>query len=382
MNGIDSVLEAMVPGSSESSPPKSTRKAIARSQVAPASDAAPIVSRYQLMTADDLRAIERPEWVIKSILPSRGIATLYGASGSGKSFLLIAMMACLAEGEAWFGNIVPKARRVVAVILEGEAGIKNRIAAWEASTGGMYPPSVRFVFGRFSLLSQDDVMTLIGAIDEVGGADVVVIDTLNRAMPGGDENSSRDMSLMLESVKELQSLLESLVILVHHTGKDESKGMRGHSSLQGAIDVGIRVGRVDGQRQWTLDKNKEGADGTSFPFTLEVVDIGEDEDGVPVTSCFARPSDGHAVMLRKMPKGGNQRVIYDALAPLFRASSAWGKADAPASRPCLRLDYAIEKSKGSLVVEPKRQAERARLAIQGMAAAGILGHAEGWIWLK
>lgn len=120
---------------------------------------------------------------------------------------------------------------------------------------------------------------------------VVVIDTLNRATPGADENSSVDMGQAIAGANAIQRGLGGLVLLVHHTGKDASKGLRGHSSLLAALDAAIEVRRDGEARSFALAKAKDGAEGHVQHFTLDVVDLGIDEDGDPITSCRVRPVD-------------------------------------------------------------------------------------------
>ena len=95
---------------------------------------------------------------------------------------------------------------------------------------------------------------LTTAQDLADMAAVVFIDTLNRAAPTADENSSRDMGEILEAAKRLQSKTGGLVMLVHHTGKDASKGLRGHSSLFAAIDSAVDVRRDGDSREWKVAK--------------------------------------------------------------------------------------------------------------------------------
>ncbi len=61
---------------------------------------------------------------------------------------------------------------------------------------------------------------------------VVFIDTRNRAAPTADENSSKDMGGILEAAKRLQTLTGGLVVLIHPTGKDTTKGQRAHGRKQ------------------------------------------------------------------------------------------------------------------------------------------------------
>lgn len=338
--------------------------------------------RFQLLSVAELHELPRMKWAIREVLPLTGIAAIFGASGSGKSLLGVDMIAAMTEAGEWFGHKVPKGLRIVVVVLEGEAGFRNRVEAWEILHNRGFPEQIQFVFQPFRLNNRSDCLALAAAIDGAGGTDVVVIDTLNRASPGADENSSRDMGLILENSDELQRMFGGLLLLVHHTGKDASKGMRGHSSLHAALDAAIEVTRTDSRREWTLAKSKDGADGEAHGFFLEVIQLGEDEDGEPVTSCAVRSDDAPAVQRPRLPKGGNQRIIYDALNPLFRASTQFGMAGSPPTRPCLRLDDAIAATKDSLAVEAKRRPERTRLAITGLIAAHVLDCKDDWLWLR
>lgn len=337
--------------------------------------------RFTLYSAAQLPTLKAPSDAVRGVIPSEGIAALVGASGTAKSFLMLDLVARLAEAGTWFGHGIAKVHHAVILVLENEAGFRKRVKAWEIAKERPFPRSVKFVFDRFNLQDRNDTMALAEVIFADGGCDVLVIDTLNRATPGADENSSRDASLILENAKELQDLLGGLVLIVHHAGKDLTKGMRGHSSLYAAMDAVIEVARLPDRREWTLVKSKDDIDGAAHPFTLEQVEVGQHFTGEPITSCVVRSIDTPVDRTPRPPAGGNQRIIYTALCELLREGGAYGKPGAPPHRPCLQLDQAIEATKGRLAVEPKRQAERARLAINNMVATGVLGCSEGWIWL-
>lgn len=345
------------------------------------SDDPPPLARFKLLSSVDLRGLSIHEWALTRVLPLVGLAAIFGPSGSGKSFIGLDLLAALAEGRDWFGHRVKKALRCIYVQLEGQSGACTRVSAWEAEHGSPFPESVRFVLDPFRLTEQQNVLSLAAHIEAAGGADVIMIDTLNRAAPEVDENSSRDMGKVLEGCKELQDMTGSLVILVHHSGKDSTKGMRGHSSLFAALDAVIEVSRTDDRREWSVAKSKDGEDGEVHPFRLEVVEVGQDEDGEPITSCVVRSDDSTTPRRPKLPKTGNQRIVYDALGPLFKESHTFGKAGAPAVRPCINLDEAILIVRDRLTVEPKRRTERAREAITGLVARGVVGCNEDWIWL-
>jgi hypothetical protein len=210
---------------------------------------------------------------------------------------------------------------------------------------------------------------------------VVFLDTLNRAAPTADENSSKDMGEILQAAKTLQALTGGLVVLVHHTGKDSTKGLRGHSSLFAAMDVVVEVSRDGERREWKVAKSKDGADGDAHQFKLQVETLGTDEHGDAITSCVVlRDTTAHEVRV-KLSGGSNQRLILDALRPLFK-DGVTGKPGAPPLAKCIDLEKALNAAAGRLItVDEKRKPERAKRAIQDLVAKGLLGFLEGWLWL-
>lgn len=338
--------------------------------------------RYRLLSGADLCNAAPMRWMVRGVLPADGIAALYGASGSGKSFLTLDIGAAVAGGDyEWFGRRVTQSP-VSYVCLEGEAGLGKRVKAWTLHHNRPIPEGLRFITQPFDLLS-DDVPELAKAIIAGGAGGLVILDTLNRAAPGADENSSVDMGRLIAASKQLQSLTGGLVLLVHHTGKNAAAGLRGHSSLYAALDSAIEVVKTDSRREWAVAKSKDDVTGEVHPFKLQIVPVGTDDDGEEITSCVAMPDDDFDVSIRRVlpPKSGNQKIIWEALQDVFRKSSSSGQAGAPAGRPCLRLDDAIAKTRDRLVVETKRQTERTQSAIGGLVARGLLEHREGWLWI-
>jgi energy-coupling factor transporter ATP-binding protein EcfA2 len=266
------------------------------------------VTRYKMRSAIELLRSDPIKWRVKGVIPEQGIAAIYGPSGSGKSFLVLDLAISIAKNAEWFGYRV-KSCPVTYVCLEGEAGLSVRLAAYR--TKASIPKQIEFIDQPVNLLDSKDLRDLVMAIkvNQMGGG-IVIIDTLNRAGPGADENSSVDMGKLIQSAKLIQQALGGLVLLVHHSGKDTSKGMRGHSSLIAALDAAIEVKRSDDDREWSVAKAKDGADGKGHPFMLEIVNMGEDEDGDPVTSCVIRPSAGTGK--RAKPLTQAQQVGMDA----------------------------------------------------------------------
>ncbi len=278
-------------------------------------------TRYKMKSAEDVLRSKPINWRIKGVIPERGIAAIYGPSGSGKSFLVVDMAINIAKGTDWFGYRA-KPCPVTYVCLEGEAGLSVRLAAFR--TKGSIPKEIEFIDQSVNLLDTKDLRDLVQAI-KANQMDegIVIIDTLNRAVPGMDENSSVDMGNAINACKLIQQGVGGLVLLVHHSGKDATKGMRGHSSLHAALDAAIEVKRSGDDREWSVAKAKDGADGKAHPFMLEVLDMGEDEDGDAITSCVIRPSVGAG--MKTKPLTPIQQMGMDAF--MAAASTNIGGAD-------------------------------------------------------
>jgi putative DNA primase/helicase len=341
--------------------------------------------RYRILGANDLLNTPPLRWIVRGVVPSQGLACMYGASGSGKSFLALDMCAAVAGGAEWFDCRVTVSP-VVYVALEGEHGFRQRVKAWQIHQGQDLPAGLRFVMQPFDLRNPDDLAELADAVTASGGAGgLLVIDTLNRAAGGADENSSKDMGEIIDAAKVLQSQLGGTVLLIHHSGKDQTKGLRGHSSLHAALDAAVEVRRDGDRREWVIAKSKDDGDSAAYPFRLQVVEIGTDEHGDLVTSCAVAPDERKAEFRRVLPpKSGNMRVVWDALGELLRLAGDGRPNDAPErlplGRPAVTLDSAIEGTRERLACDPKRRTERVQQALTGLQAKGLILIDGGYVW--
>ena len=339
--------------------------------------------RYILLGTAEINALSPIAWRLKGVFPQSGLAAIFGPSGSGKSFLSFDLAACIAQGDEWFG-IKTSPCDVTYIQLEGEAGLKNRVTAWEQEHKQPLPINFKFIIQPFQLISGLD---LSGVLEVLPMDGVIFIDTLNRAAPTADENSSKDMGLILESAKHLSRETNSLVIVVHHTGKDVVRGMRGHSSLFAALDGAIEVTRdATGKRTWSVAKSKDGGDDKTIRFSLKTHILGQDPDGDDITSCTVEP-DTSSIFLAKQPSGKKQQAALATLKRELLNSPVTGKCHSGASTPCLRVDDAITAVANTLTTEaPNKRRNRSKTLIDGLVAGGFLETAldsqgEGWLWL-
>ncbi|MEI7516702.1 MAG: AAA family ATPase, partial [Betaproteobacteria bacterium] len=249
--------------------------------------ATPSGNTYKVLNRDDLANRPRPKWMIKGVLPETGLCMLVGASTAGKSFVALDMAARISWGEKWFGLKTRKSP-VVYVGLEGEGGIANRIAAIEGHHSRQVDASFGFILQPWNMLRTEEVAKLAAAIVGAGGKNgLIIIDTLSRATPGGDENSSVDMGKVIQAATQVQRHTGGVLLIVHHKGKSDAAGARGHSSLYGALDACIAVNvEPGGQRSVSTDSSRGGKskDGQLLNkcFDLEYRELDQlDEDGAP-----------------------------------------------------------------------------------------------------
>lgn len=322
-------------------------------------------NRFKILTAAQLAQAEPIKWMIRGLFPQVGLAALYGPSGSGKSFLTLDLSASVASGiSEWYGMRITQCP-VTYCVLEGEGGMGKRVAAWEGYRAKKMPNSLRFIVQQFDITITADVEELASAIRAAGGTDgLIVLDTLNRASPGSDENSSKDMGVIIANAKALQELTGGMVLLVHHTGKDESKGMRGHSSLFAAMDCVIGVMRTrDEGLGWTVTKSKDDETGTQHAFRLEQVVVGQDEDGENITSCVAVSVAPPFAQKGARKLGQHQRTARDVLLNIFNESEGDHQ---------VTYVLAYDAIAAAINVDPKHKRERAKQAVAGLAGHGMI----------
>lgn len=335
---------------------------------------------YKLLSAAELFNAPQMRWLVQGVIPSEGLVSLFGESGSGKSFLILDMAFAIATDEPyWFGLRINKAP-VTYVCLEGESGIGKRVKAWSQYFNKPIPNQLQFVTQPFNLLSED-VEELAKAIIAGGGErGLVIVDTLNRAAPGADENSSIDMGKIIASAKRLQNLIHGLVLLVHHSGKDKSRGLRGHSSLYAALDGAIEVVKTDSRREWNVAKSKDDVTGISYPFKLDVVTIGFDDHNQKITSCVALLDSSKEIFTKKISLGRNQKLALDEIDRQLINSNDTDKESSSVSSKRLNFDETVLLVAERMPTDSKHRKSRAKEAIAGLVEKKYLGMQGDWLW--
>jgi hypothetical protein len=235
-------------------------------------------SNLRLLTPNMCAAVPARSYVVKNLLAPAQIGCVFGAPGAGKSVIAPHVAYAVAQGCPVFGQRT-KAGRVLYVAAEDEAGMQERITALRARMGDA--PGFQLVVGLSSLIdpASGDLARLQQLVEEQRPS-LIVIDTLAASCPGLKENESDSMGAAVAMARSLTKH-GAAVLLIHHSPKSGDTP-RGHSVLNGALDVSLHVTADDaaeGVIRGQLQKNRNGSCALGLAFKIEAHDMGRDDDG-------------------------------------------------------------------------------------------------------
>ena len=281
---------------------------------------------------DDIQD-EPVEWLIHGILPRKAFTALYGPPGSFKSFIALDMAEAIATGRPWMGNEVEQQGAVLYICGEGFGGMGARIKACQIHHSTPKGAPIYVIRHQLNLRSSAEdfnalMMAVVQLVETTGiEFQLLIIDTLARAFGGGNENDSDAMGSFITSMGKIQEFLTCALMVLHHSGKDLAKGLRGHSSLLGAVDTQLEILRFEDQAKGiiSLTKQKDGQDGIRIGFEMTEVEISSSSLGFdPVVSLAVQASDEAVNQASKKEKTSkkmtsNQRLALSSLETVIKA---------------------------------------------------------------
>ena len=284
-----------------------------------AAPAEQIATRLRWVTLPEL--VERPPvpWLLPGYVPARSLAAVYGPSASFKSFWVLDMTLRLAHGLPIYDEPVDQAP-VVYIAAEGAAGMQKRVKAWHQHFG--YPvekAQLRVIEQPIDLADAEVVDQLIADIQNVHAGrpiGAVVVDTLARCL-SGNENAPEVMGAAIQQLDRIKIECECAVIAVHHTGKDTSRGLRGHSSLLGALDASIAVRRHGERVEIFSDKQKDELEAEAKWMRTQRIELeGGAFDDVQ-TSLVLEEADIGGSEKKRQRLSPQEEFVFDALVKML-----------------------------------------------------------------
>ena len=257
------------------------------------------------------------KWLVEGILPADSFAAIYGRPGSYKSFAALYVSAMIASGREAFGRAT-EAGPVVYIAAEGGAGLKRRKDALFKEHGLPVDAPLFFIKANVNLFSAlDDRDAIVAGIEALAiKPALIVIDTFARVTAGADENQVKDVSQAINVMSSLQDQFGATVLIVHHSGKDESRGMRGSTALLGAVDSEISCEKIspEGSQErigrLTVTKQKDGEDNLALAYKMNLVSLSDiDADAA---SLALVPLEGNELAAMQS-KGKGRKLTGNAL---------------------------------------------------------------------
>lgn len=276
----------------------------------------------QLMSFEDAAtsALEAgADPLVEGLLDVGAASLLYGPSNVGKTFVVLDMAYAIATGRPWSGRATTKSG-VLYLALEGGGGIRKRFAALRKDHAGATPDNFVLACTTIDLCgSTESARDIVAAARSLpGGCGLIVVDTMARAMNGGDENSGVDVGKFVANVDRIRQQTGAHVLVIHHSGKDVTRGARGHSSLKAAIDTEIEIseGTIKNPKQREHDRIGDIA------FALETIALGTDTKGRAVSSAVVRIRDAKEKAAPALAPTASEMRMLDAVRALVAGSPA------------------------------------------------------------
>jgi hypothetical protein len=320
---------------------------------------------------DVLRTPTIPRWLIVDYLERAVIALMVGKRGSYKSFLSMDWTGRIAKA---LPNVPDENGWTEAVfVVSGEGGDYDRRsrAWWNQFGDGRAIEDVPWyvVERRMDLSTVEGINALILECKRLKIKPVLfVLDTFSKLSGGIDENDNSQVKAFIGLLDNgLKRRFDATVLLVAHTGHGDQNRARGASALGADTDAEYIVTREEstGLVRLTRERFKASPELPPVAYKPEVVDLDYvDHNNRPVTSLVMREAtEEMAKSVSKVPRGGNQRRMWDVLVDLCS-----GGARVPTSAAIERAAEALVKPEG----KRDRRKELMTKALNDMAEVGLV----------
>ncbi|SEK55323.1 AAA family ATPase [Pacificibacter marinus] len=285
-------------------------------------------SRLRFLSPSDCESMPARHYVVKGLLAEGDVGCIVGAPGAGKSLVAPFIGYAVAQGERVFGHRT-RAGGVLYVAAEDSHGMRGRVKALKDAHGDAN--AFFLVDGVSDLLNSrvagkpsPDLGDLQKAVQDRKPA-LVVVDTIAMAFPALEENDAKSMGQVVAAARSLTKW-GAAVLLIHHDTKEGSGIARGHSILNGALDMSLHIKRDGGVVVGNLTKNRNGTTDQPLAFTVKTVTLGEDEDGDPITTAMCQEADAPENKAKRLtPSVAAALAVFNDL-PKPVSDDAWRQA--------------------------------------------------------
>jgi len=228
-------------------------------------------------SGDEILKIDEASFLLPRRLINNEITVLYGPYKSGKTFIavLIGLM-CSIGGEFWGSKFPEGGSDVIYFAAERPQQVRDRVEAACRFLGLPEIPEKFHLCVSDKPLKLSDDLSLNALCERVWLVQprLVVFDTYAR-MNDKDEDKQKDADFNYDQLMKViaSSNVETSGLLVHHSGKEASRGMRGSTALSAAVGAIWSVSKsADGGIELTMDECNAVESPEPAYFGIETVD--------------------------------------------------------------------------------------------------------------
>lgn len=261
----------------------------------------------------DLEATSSKAWLVQHMLGAGDLSAFYGPPGCGKGVIIEDLCLHVAAGREWHGRAVTRGA-VLYVALERKKVVDRRAIAFRTKTGLQDLPFAVMggVYDFRHPATADQIASAGRQLEEATSErlGLIVVDTVSRALAGGDENSPKDMGALITTTALIQERTGAHVLLVHHIPHDSDR-LRGHGALLGAVDTSVSVANHGTIRSAKVVKANDSEEGEGVSFTIESVEVADDGTTAPVA--VPVEASGVAAHARSGKWAKGLRLVHEAI---------------------------------------------------------------------
>lgn len=297
----------------------------------------------ELITAENYKQVPPLRWFVPGWIIEGGTTAIYGEAGAGKSFWTLSLALEAARGGQWCEHRFTRPYRVLYIAPEAAHSHVERVKGWESLHGAEWPAGFHLAPTQVNIYTDQSVSDIEQALDALGPVDLVVLDTLASATAGLDENSPQ-MNVVTQNLEKIRRKLPNgaPLIVVHHTGKDGTKGLRGHSSLLGYVSGSMLITKENNAHRVEAKKVRDGD--TPMPLYYRV----ERAELPPLPGELLAREVGVMVPVGYLDAvKDNVSQVYEALAEAYRPNDLFSRTDAEAVSGLTRGPIRTALNKGA-----------------------------------
>jgi hypothetical protein len=193
----------------------------------------------------DIAKLPPTRWLLPHRMPKAMLTAIYAAPKGGKTFVANELAIEAATGGSFWGEDFTRPLKVLYIAAERASDVRDRIEASCKRRGISFPETLHLLArgpGAPQVLSHKhfEGMKELAAAERY---DLIIFDTYAQMTQGMKENASDETGV---AVAQFLAIIhaagdECAGFIVHHSGKDEAKGLRGSTALLAAVAATWRV---------------------------------------------------------------------------------------------------------------------------------------------